>query len=99
MKTSTITNAKNKLSALIDIVRHGDSVLIMDRGRPVARLEPAASPGKNEMDGRIQRLERHGMLRAPDKAMDLHSLSAIVSKPKEGGDILKALLADREEGR
>ena len=40
MKTATITEAKNGLSALIDRVRAGESVLILDRGVPIARIEP-----------------------------------------------------------
>ena len=43
MKTATIPEAKNRLSALIDRVRHGETVIITDRGRPVARLE--SEPG------------------------------------------------------
>ena len=49
MLVATITEAKNRLSALIDHVRGGESVLIVDRGIPVARLESAvnadAEPG------------------------------------------------------
>jgi prevent-host-death family protein len=40
MKTASITEAKNSLSALIDGLKSGSPVLIVDRGRPVARLEP-----------------------------------------------------------
>ena len=40
MKKASITEAKNNLSALIDRVKGGSPVLIVDRGRPVARLEP-----------------------------------------------------------
>mgnify|MGYP003401937906 CR=1 FL=1 len=43
MKTTTITQAKNGLSALIDLVRAGESITITDRGRPVARLEPVVT--------------------------------------------------------
>ena len=43
MKRASITEAKNGLSALIDGLRHGAGVLIVDRGRPVARLEPVAA--------------------------------------------------------
>jgi prevent-host-death family protein len=39
MKKASITEAKNNLSALIDSVKGGSPVLIVDRGRPVARLE------------------------------------------------------------
>ncbi len=40
MKVVGITEAKNRLSALIDGLKGGSGVLIVDRGRPVARLEP-----------------------------------------------------------
>ena len=40
MKKASITEAKNNLSSLIDSVKSGSPVLIVDRGRPVARLEP-----------------------------------------------------------
>lgn len=61
MKLATITEAKNGLSALLDQVRAGESILIVDRGTPVARLEPiAAHP---DQSGRTQRLERAGLLR------------------------------------
>src|SRR6267378_1495429 len=43
MKTASITEAKNNLSALIDGLKSGSPVLIVDRGRPVARLEPATA--------------------------------------------------------
>ena len=42
MGTTTITEAKNGLSALIDRVQAGESIIILERGRPVARLEPVA---------------------------------------------------------
>ena len=37
MKIASITEAKNNLSALIDGLKGGSPVLIVDRGRPVAR--------------------------------------------------------------
>src|SRR5450759_5182613 len=39
VNTATITEAKNGLSALIDRVRSGESILILDRGVPVDRLQ------------------------------------------------------------
>jgi len=38
MKTASITEAKNTLSALIDSLKTGSPVLIVDRGLRVARL-------------------------------------------------------------
>jgi len=43
MKKASITEAKNNFSALIDSVKGGSPVLIVDRGRPVARLEPVSA--------------------------------------------------------
>ena len=53
MKKASITEAKNKLSALIDSLRGGAPVLIVDRGRPVARLEPVMSGFASDPDDRL----------------------------------------------
>ena len=100
MKVATISQTKNRLSWLLDQVRHGESILIVDRNRPVARLEPVVSVEKGDQDGRLARLERAGLLHRGRTSEDCMNriLSAPV-RPQEGGDILKALLEDREEGR
>jgi prevent-host-death family protein len=72
MKTATITEAKNGLSALIDRVRAGEGILITDRGRVVARLEPATS--SRDLTGRLQRLERAGIVRVARSASPLEVL-------------------------
>jgi antitoxin (DNA-binding transcriptional repressor) of toxin-antitoxin stability system len=43
MKRASITQTKNGLSALIDGLKGGEPVLIVDRGRPVARPEPVTA--------------------------------------------------------
>ena len=63
MKKASITEAKNRLSALIDGLKRGSPVLIVDRGRPVARLEPVTRLGEGEQDGRLSRLIREGIVR------------------------------------
>lgn len=98
MRTATITEAKNGLSALIDHVRTGESVLIMDRGRPVARLEPAVSAGEDP-GGRLSRLERAGIIRV---AQAEPPIDLIVQRPPRSrgrGGAVKALLDERSEGR
>jgi prevent-host-death family protein len=62
MKKASITEAKNNLSALIDSVKGGSPVLIVDRGRPVARLEPVSGTGSGD-DSRLARLVRDGIVR------------------------------------
>lgn len=61
MKRATITEAKNGLSALLDQVKSGETILITDRGVPVARLGPARA--FEDDDDRLRRLERAGVLR------------------------------------
>lgn len=95
MKIATISQTKNQLSALIDKVRHGETILIMDRDRPVARLEPVSS--ENHTDRRLMQLERDGIIRSTP----IRTAECIVkeSPPKAKGSLLGALLSDREEGR
>jgi prevent-host-death family protein len=99
MKTASITEAKNNLSALIDSLKGGSPVLIVDRGRPVARLEPVTAAGEGEDDGRLLRLLRDGMVR-PRRAVPPRKLFS--SKPprvKPGASIVDVLIQERREGR
>ncbi len=99
MKIATISQTKNNFSAMIDRVRNGETILIMDRNRPVARLEPVVIPGDQDPEGRIERLERAGVLRRGSGMPVREILNKPPPKPVKGGDILKALLEEREKGR
>lgn len=98
MKKASITEAKNNLSALIDSVRGGSSILIVDRGRPVARLEPVTGASSGN-DDRLGRLVREGVVRpargTPAKAL----IAARPPRPKKGASGVRALLDERREGR
>jgi prevent-host-death family protein len=95
MKKATITEAKNQLSALIDRVRHGETIVITDRGRPVARLMSALMGAKDDPDGRLLRLERQGGLRLAGSSPP--QMKKLSRKKKSG--VLDALLEERREGR
>ena len=99
MKKATITETKNQLSALIDRVRHGETIVITDRGRPVARLVSALAEAAEDPEGRLARLQRRGGLRlaisAPPRAVILKKLP----KVKKPLGVLDALLDERHEGR
>ena len=97
MKIATITEAKNKLSALLDIVKAGETVVIVDRGIPVARLEPAARTDDGE--GRLARLERAGILTRAKKPFDRSLIDTPPPKGPPGISIVELLLEDRREGR
>ena len=57
MEKVTITEMKNRFSTFLDKVKHGDSVLITERGRPVACLESILTTASNDIEGRLMRLE------------------------------------------
>jgi prevent-host-death family protein len=98
MKKASITEAKNNLSALIDSVKGGSPVLIVDRGRPVARLEPVGrAVGPN--DDRLARLIRDGVVRPARSAARKDLLAAEPPRAKKGASGLRVLLSERREGR
>jgi prevent-host-death family protein len=98
MVVATITEAKNGLSALIDQVRAGESVLIVDRGTPVARLESAISASPDAA-GRIARLERTGAVRAARKPPVMELLSTSPPSLRTSASAVAALIEERHEGR
>jgi prevent-host-death family protein len=98
MLVATITEAKNRLSALIDHVRGGESVLIVDRGIPVARLESAVTAGA-DAEGKLARLERAGAVRAAHKPPAREVLSRKPPIAQRGASVVDALLEERRTGR
>jgi prevent-host-death family protein len=98
MKRATLTDTKNNLSALVDQVQHGETILILDRGRPVARLESVRGDG-DDPEGRLARLERQGLLRRASAPLPREILMAKPPRPSEGASVLEALLAERRDGR
>ena len=97
MKKASVSEAKNRLSALLDRVRHGHTIVIEDRGVPVARLEPIAGGGA--ADGRRARLERHGLIKPPASRLAdafLDTRPPRLLKGRKGSDIL---IAERREAR
>ena len=99
MKTASITEAKNQLSALIDQVRHGDTVVITDRGRPVAQLASLAAEPNGSGEGRLDGLEREGVLRRGSGSGPLAEILRPPPRPKRGASVVQALLDERAEGR
>jgi prevent-host-death family protein len=97
MKKASITETKNNLSALIDGLRGGSPVLIVDRGRPVARLEPFALPDEGGQDGRLSRLVRDGVVRPRRSGPPAVLFSA--SPPRAVASALELLIDERRDGR
>jgi prevent-host-death family protein len=98
VKKASITEAKNNLSALIDSVKGGSPVLIVDRGRPVARLEPVGGIGSGD-DDRLVRLVRDGVVRPARSGASKGMFSTRPPRPKKGASGVRALLDERRDGR
>ena len=99
MKKASITEAKNKLSALIDGLKAGSPVLIVDRGRPVARLEAVTAGGEAEQDGRLARLVREGIVRPGRVRLSRTLFADQPPRPKGGASAVDALIEERRESR
>jgi prevent-host-death family protein len=99
MKTATLTETKNQLSALIDQVRQGETILILDRGRPVARLASALAAESPDPDGRVARLERQGILRRAAVAKSPELFRRPRPTPRDGASIVATLIEERRGGR
>jgi len=98
MKKASITEAKNSLSALIDGLRGGSSVLIVDRGRPVARLQ-AVTGDEGQQDGRLARLVRDGLVRHRRIPPPQSLFSSTPPQARAGASSVDALIEERRDGR
>jgi len=98
MKSTSVTKAKNNLSALIEQVRAGNTIVITDRNRPVAKLSPIESADKTE-DQRLDELERQGLITRGRGKLPKEFFTLPRPKLKAGETLLEALLDERRNGR
>jgi len=96
MKAAGIAELKAHLSRYLDEVKSGQEVVITERGRPVAKLIPLH--GTERRESRRDRLTRAGLLQAGTGRVRA-SLLKPPRGPLVGAGVLKALLAERGEGR
>jgi prevent-host-death family protein len=94
MKSASISEAKNRLSAYIDRVRRGETVVITDRGRPVAQLAPLDPASEVHQDAQLAELARLGILRLPRKPPPRRLPPAV--KPRREIDVARLIAEDRE---
>ena len=95
MEKATISQIKNKLSAYLRRVRAGETVMIFDRNRPVARLERVEAGGHPE--ARLADLERAGLLKRHMRPLSLELFKTLPMRKDH--NVLDALLEDRRTGR
>lgn len=98
MKKVSITEARNNLRALIDGLADGSPVLIVDRGRPVTRLEPVNASSSVESE-RLARLVNGGIVRPRSGRPRLSLFSSPPPRAATGSSAVAALIEERRKSR
>ncbi len=96
MKKANVSELKNRLSHYLRLVRAGQSVLVYDRDRAVARLEPVTDVEVDDQSAAVADLERRGVLRRPAAKLPPNWLQA---RTKTRSDVVAALIEERDSGR
>jgi antitoxin (DNA-binding transcriptional repressor) of toxin-antitoxin stability system len=95
MERATISELKNRLSAFLRKVREGETIVVFDRNRPVARIERIEAGGID--DERLARLESRGLLRRAVRRPSADELRS--PGPAAKRSVVRALIDERREGR
>ena len=99
MKSASVSETKNGLSALLEEVRRGETVLITHHGKPVARIEPCVAADLTA-DAAASALVQQGVADPPRADFDVDQfLAAPVPRLAEGLSASRLVVAERDEGR
>lgn len=85
-----IAELKNRLSHYLRIVVRGESVTILDRGRPIAQITPVRSA-----DDALRRLAADGLVRLPLRRLPRDFWRRPLARTSRSA--VEALLEDRED--
>jgi len=98
MRSVNVAELRNRLSHYLRLVRRGQPLLVRDRDRVIARIEPAGDEGgrQGSENERLADLERRGVVR---RGRGRVSRDLLARRPRLEADAVAALLRDREEGR
>lgn len=93
-----IAELKNRLSYYLRRVQRGESILVCDRDRVVARIErvPPQARVRESEAAWLDRLERRGVIRRGSGRLTRQWLA---QRPPVTADVVAALLQERDEGR
>jgi len=95
MERTTITQLRSDLDGYLEKVRNGESLLVLDRGRPIACLN--GMDEQSRFDDRLARLESEGLVRRAVRPFPRELIEK--PPPKPGKSMLEALTGERAVGR
>jgi prevent-host-death family protein len=100
MITANISKTKNELSRYLDAVREGETILILDRNRPIAQIQPL-SGDTGAGSARLDELLAGGLISRPKGSTEfwLAQLQAPASKEGEFIGSVEALIEERDSER
>ena len=94
-KTVGARELKTRLGTYLRQVQTGATLIVTDRGRPVAELRPLEKPGEESLDARLRELIAVGVVTGEVvKRPPLEPFEPIVSP---GGSLSEAICEDRED--
>lgn len=99
MKRAAVSTVKATFSACLAKVKAGEELLVMDRGKPVAKLVPVSKDLTGEATtAHLRELSWSGLVRVGTGKLPTGFWKMAGPRDKKGR-ALAALLADRAEGR
>jgi prevent-host-death family protein len=93
MKRVTIRQLEARLREYLRLVKHGETIEIVERSAPIARIE-AIHPASQSMSEKVARLVREGVITPPRAPLDKSFVSRQPIPCK--GDIVRTLIEDRD---
>lgn len=96
VKSVKIAELKNRLSYYLRRVQQGETLLVSNRERVIARIDRVSAPPSGGDAGWLARLEGRGVLRRGPGKLSAEWLAA---RPAIGVDLVAAVRRERDEGR
>ena len=101
MIRATISEVKDRMSAYLRLVKSGETVLVLERKTPIARIIPVEHGGAKgstadrvDEEAKLARLEQAGVIVRHDPGSPLD----VLGKPlRPGAGLLDALLEERAD--
>jgi antitoxin (DNA-binding transcriptional repressor) of toxin-antitoxin stability system len=94
MKRVAVSQLKDRLSEYLRLVKRGETIEIVERSVPIARIE-AIHPAAQSTSEKVARLVREGVISAPSARLEKSFFSRAPIPCT--GDIVRTVLEERDE--